>query len=143
MKSETNELHELAVLARRSIEPGLLRDGAGRPVSAGTCLHACLVVAMLLRRFGRGVPAVRGGSAGYGALDTSGEWRGHYWVEAQMKSGSIFVVDVTADQFGHEAVVVLPLSQSSERYRNGPQCEVDEAFEELANEFNCRDLFAA
>lgn len=141
--SEIADLKELASLARRSIEPGLPIDGSGRPLSTGSCLHACLIVVMLLKRFGNGKAAVRGGSDGAGALDTSGKWRGHYWVEARTPSGQTFVVDVTADQFGHESVVVMPLGVSSGRYRKGPQCEVDEAFTELANEFSCRDMVAA
>lgn len=141
--SEATELQEIGNLARRSIEPGLLGDGSGGPKSAGACLHACLIVVMLLTRFGHGKPVVRGGSDDAGALDTSGKWRGHYWVEVQTLSGPSFVVDVTADQFGHEAVAVMPLSLASERYRKGPQCEVDEAFAELANEFSCRDIVAA
>jgi hypothetical protein len=142
MMAEKNELHDIAILARRSIEPGLPTDGAGNPISKGACLHACLVVSMLLLRFTCVIPTVRGGSAGSGALDTTGQWCGHYWVEAQMGSGSTFVVDVTADQFGYEPVVVLPLSQSNERYRKGAQWEVDELFKDLVNDFQCRDLFA-
>lgn len=137
------ELQELAELARRSIEPGLQGDGSDGPKSAGACLHACLVVVMLLKRFGRGTPVVRGGSGGAGALDTFGQWRGHYWVEVQTPNGQTFVVDVTADQFGHDAVIVMPINVASERYRTGPQREVDEAFADLANEFNCRDMVAA
>lgn len=132
------ELLALARMARRSIEPGLARDDAGRLISQGACLHACVVVAVLLRRFSQSVPTVRGGSAG--ALDTCGQWRGHYWIETTEPSGARFVVDVTADQFGHEAVVVLPLDQASGRYRPGPQSEVAEAFSDLAAEFNCLDL---
>ena len=89
---------------------------------------------MLMRRFGRGVPAVRGGSDGAGALDTSGNWCGHYWVETKMPSGSTFIVDVTADQFGHAAVVVMPLDAASARYRSAAQADVDEAFAELVAE---------
>lgn len=143
MKTDIHDVTELAISARRSIEPGLPSDGVGSLLSAGACLHACLVVVMLCKRFGQGVPAVRGGADRAGALDMSGRWCGHYWVEVQMPSGSTFVVDVTADQFGYEPVVVLPISQSMGRYRKGSQREVDDAFSKLASEMNCRDLVAA
>lgn len=55
--TESQELIQLATLARRSLEPGLQVNAAGSPVSAGACLHASLAVVMLLRRFGRGVGA--------------------------------------------------------------------------------------
>lgn len=141
--SEIVALREIADVARRSIEPGLQTDDTGVCTSAGACLHACLVVVMLLTKFGNCTPTVRGGPDGAGALDMFGNWRGHYWVEIQTRSGAMFVVDITADQFGHDAVVVLPLDETSERYRKGPQREVDEAFAELVNKFNCRDVVAA
>lgn len=141
--SEAMELREWAALARKSIEPGFGRDELGRPLSAGACLHACLVVVLVLRRFGRGRPTVRGGSGNEGALDTAGVWRGHYWVEVQMPSGTHFVVDVTADQFGYDAIVVMPLDSASSRYRVGPQAEVDEAFAELVDEYDCLDMIAS
>lgn len=142
-QSEQHELQELASLARRSIEPGLLGNGSDGPKSAGACLHACLVVVMLVKQFGRGIPVVRGGSDGAGALDSSGKWCGHYWVEIQMPSSSKFVMDITADQFGYAPIVVMPLNAASLRYCKGPQTEVDEAFAELVAEFCCKDLALA
>lgn len=137
---EIDELQELASLARQSLEPGLPRGAASAPNSAGACLHACLVLVVLIKRFGRGVPSIRGGSVGAGARDTLGQWRGHYWTVVRMPGGSEFVVDITADQFGHEPVVVMPLSAASDRYRYGPQAEVDAAFAEIAGEYGCEDL---
>ena len=131
---------KLAELARLSLEPGLLRDEAGRPESAGSCLHGCLLVVVLLKRFGQGAARVRGGAQGQGARDVHGHWRGHYWVEVYCASGAVFVVDITADQFGYEKVVVVPLAQSAERYRPGPQPEVTEAFADMVTEFGCWDL---
>lgn len=141
-QSELKDLQELAVLARRSIEPGLQDDQSGGARSSGACLHACLVVVVLLRRFGRGVPVVRGGSGSVaeGAIDATGQWRGHYWVVVQVPGGSEFVVDITADQFGYESVIVMPLEASSGRYRSGSQIDVDTAFNDLAVELDCEDL---
>lgn len=141
--TELQELQELASLARRSIEPGLQGNGSIGPKSAGACLHACLVMVILLKRFGRGVPVVRGGSDGSGAIDTAGQWCGHYWVVVRMPGGSEFVVDITADQFGYEPVVVMSIGAARDRYREGPQAEVDAVFVELAVECGCEDLVLA
>ena len=140
----SDELRQFAALARRSVESGLQQDDAGQPISAGSCLHASLVCILLLRRFGRGTACIRGGGPpAAGCLDASGELRGHYWVDVLTPEGEAFVVDVTADQFGYESVVVLDQLDSLHRYRPGPQAEVDEAFGGLAVEYGCRDLLAA
>lgn len=139
--SEAIELFHLAKLARQSIEPGLAVDSRGSPVSAGSCLHAALIFMILLKRYGQGVPAVRGGADG--ARDLAGQWRGHYWVEVLMPSGDSFVVDVTADQFGHPPLVVRPLKDANKYYRPGPQAEVDSALLDLAKEMECLDLIAS
>lgn len=138
-----DDLDLLANAARRLLEPGLQVDLVGQPVSDGSCLYAALLVVMLMARYGSGRATVRGGGPNQaGARDVGGALRGHYWVEVQTPDGGEFVVDVTADQFGFEPVVVLPLKQSRERYLPGPQDEVDAAFTELAEEFGCRDLIA-
>jgi hypothetical protein len=142
--TSSDELRQFADLARRSVEPGLQHDLRGQPISSGACLDASLIFVELLRRFGRGTAQVRGGGLpGAGALDARGTWRGHYWVEVVTPEGEAFVVDVTADQFGFEPVIVLPLQESIQRYRPGPQDEVDEAFGDLAVEYGCRDLLVA
>jgi hypothetical protein len=137
---EIDELLDLARLARRSLEPGLPRSASSAPNSAGACLHACLVIVVLLKQFGRGVPLIRGGADGAGAKDTLGNWCGHYWTVVRMPSGSEFVVDITADQFGYAPVVVMPLHEARESYRDGPQEEVDAAFLELSQEYGCEEL---
>ncbi|MEJ6003765.1 hypothetical protein [Paucibacter soli] len=135
------DLHDLAQLARRSIEPGLQAGADGVAKSAGSCLYAALVVVLLCKKFGGYSAIVRGGPEG--ARDSKGIWRGHYWVEVDVPSAGVFVVDVTADQFGYEPVVVLALEQARDRYQPGPQLDVNEAFEDLAQEFQCRDMVAA
>lgn len=139
-----DELRQFADSARRSVDPGLQNDLRGQPISAGSCLHASLIFVLLLRRFGRGTARIRGGGPPTsGCLDRSGELRGHYWVDVLTSERDAFVVDVTADQFGYEQVVVMPLPESLLRYRPGPQDEVDEAFGEVVAEYRCRDLLAA
>lgn len=138
------QLHEVAALARRSLEPGLPCDSRGAAVSSGACLHAALVFLLLWRRFGQGAARVRGGAPpAAGCLNQAGALCGHYWVEVDTPDGEAFVVDLTADQFGYEPVVVMPLALASRSYRPGPQQEVDEALDDLALEFGCRDLLAA
>lgn len=140
MKADV-ELREMAALARRSLEPGLPCDAGGAAKSAGACLHASLVFVLLWRRFGQGAARVRGGGPpASGCLNEAGVLCGHYWVEVKTPDGEAFVVDLTADQFGYEPVVIMPLVQASTRYRPGPQPEVDEALDDLALELGCRDL---
>lgn len=54
-----------------------------------------------------------------GMLDADGRWRGHYWVASQPDpedpEAPRLYVDVTADQFGHEGVVVA--REDDPRYR--------------------------
>lgn len=132
---EASGIYDLARLARRSIEPGLPLDLDGKTISAGACLHAALVVIMLCRRFWGYPCLVRGGHEG--ARDVRGVWHGHYWVEVQVPAAGVFVVDITADQFGHAPVVVLTLEESRSLYRPGVQSEVDNAFESIMQEFQC------
>lgn len=131
-------LLEIASLARKSIDPGLLLLPDGKRASAGSCLHACLVLALLLKRFSSMRFSVRGGGPDEGgAVDCWGVLRGHYWLEVHVDGG--FVVDITADQFGYDAVVVMPLADSYSRYRPGPQEDVSSAFNELVWEFSCEE----
>lgn len=140
----SDELRQFAAITRRSVEPGLQQDALGQPISAGSCLQASLVFILLMRRFGGGSARIRGGAPPTaGCLDRSGTLRGHYWVEVLTAEGTTFVVDVTADQFGYEPVVVLPLPESLQLYRPGPQDEVEEAFGKAVAQYGCHDLLAA
>jgi hypothetical protein len=122
---------------RMALEPGFVPSENGCTPSSGACLHASLVVAMSVNRFGPGNACIRGGDGGvgHGARAVDGGWHGHYWVEATLPSGQCFVVDITADQFGHEPVRVLALAESACDYRPGPQDEIDEAALFLAEQF--------
>lgn len=135
------ELRRCAELARRSIDPGLNRTAAGAIDSRGSCLHASLLFAVLLLKLGPGRPVFRGGPDGMGARGVDGSWYGHYWLEVGMPSGATYVVDITADQFGYEPVVLMPVERSRERYRAGEQAFVDRAVAELAKALGCDSLF--
>lgn len=100
----------------------------------GSCLHASVLAASLWNRFHGGGAMVRGGDGELqqGIRDVQGAWHGHYWCEIELAKGR-FIVDITADQFGHEAVRVLPYETAfGTQYRAGDQVLVDAAVEKLA-----------
>lgn len=110
------------------LEPGLQGFDTGRPISAGACLHASWLLKNVLEKFAECKAIIRGGGDGDGgARDVSGDLQGHYWVEAVTSNGARFVADITADQFGHQPVVILPLNESAGMYHPGDQEAVDEA----------------
>lgn len=127
---------EFCRVIRRALEPGLPGFASGAPVTAGACLHASFLLSDSLARFTGCSTAIRGGDGKKdgGALGRDGTWYGHYWVEATRADGQCFVADITADQFGHAPVVVMPLEEAVIRYRPGHQPTVDEAVSALAGE---------
>lgn len=133
------ELVEIAALARRALEPRLQRDEEGRPIPGGSCLYGSVLVAELVERFGQARALIRGGSGDgcTGALDTDGEWQGHYWVEVE-RNGLILVVDITGDQFGHEPVRILGVDEARSVLAPGPQEIVDEAASMIRREIGMR-----
>ena len=89
--------------------------------TAGTCLHGSILLQQALDRFADCETVVRGGDGAGdgGALDKTGAWHGHYWVEGLTRDGKPFLADITADQFGWPPIVVLPLEEGRERYQPG------------------------
>jgi hypothetical protein len=59
-----------------------------------------------------------------GLLDQDGQWRGHFWVEGKLPTGETIIVDVTADQFGHEQLIVTDVEDH--RYRKNVLPQHDE-----------------
>ena len=102
--------------------------------TAGTCLYAAFILRMSLEKFGGCHAIVRGGDGlrDGGALDSTGAWRGHYWVEGTTPDGDAFVADVTADQFGHPPVYFERTDAARARYAPGDDETVAEAVRELA-----------
>lgn len=127
MSDALAELRDRAKDLRRVFEvclsatPGL--DG-----TRGTCLYAAVLLAQVINKFGPGSAIVQGGDgiADGGILGADGEWHGHYWVRVRIRGAGAFIVDITADQFGHDTVVVLPLHEARGRYVAGDQATVDE-----------------
>lgn len=122
------DLKSFAETTRRALEPGLECDADGGAISAGSCLYASILLAETLGRFSLSSAVIRGGSGerGQGARGVDGQWHGHYWVEVMTAAGEHLVIDITADQFGHEPVRVLPYAKASD-YNPGEQSEVDSA----------------
>jgi hypothetical protein len=107
----------------------LLAQAMSTAETAGTCLYASVFLAHAVNQFTPYAAKVRGGDGegDGGYFDASGVAHGHYWVEARGEQPTeAWVLDVTADQFGAEAVVMMPLSMSRENYRPGSQLLVDE-----------------
>lgn len=129
---ELPQLMDLAYAAR-SIHERLLRLSYGNTKTAGSCLYGTYLLAEMLKQFMPGsVVTVRGGD-GQGAggyQDALGQWHGHYWVELEF-SGELLVMDITADQFGSDPVVVLPLATAF-AYIPGCQALVEEHLREVA-----------
>jgi len=94
--------------------------------TAGTCLHACILVCSCIKAFLPQQQAlIRGGDGcgDGGFLDANGVIHGHYWVECNVGSDR-WIVDISADQFGSEAPLVLPYAMAHQ-YIPGDQGVVD------------------
>lgn len=138
-----NEIRKFAWDTRGVMEPGLLRDGDGGVLSAGSCLHMSVMAQYLMRRFKICDSIVRGGNGSNetGCQGRDGSWNGHYWLECfnfpeknPEADGLRFVMDLTADQFGWDAVRVIAL-EKAKGYSPSDQSEVDEAAEKLRQDF--------
>lgn len=94
----------------------------------GSCAFACFLAKELMQRFTKFKIMIRGGDGlgdgGYRAAD--GNMHGHYWLEVGC-THETYIVDITADQFGSEPVVILPLAAANQ-YINGCQDIVDDHF---------------
>ncbi len=94
--------------------------GPPRPamVSQWTCVRSSMFLMRALHRCGIAArlqsgqpPKEAAGVAGQDCgLFTTAGWTGHAWVEANG-----FVIDITADQFGHAPVIVSPASDPTYR----------------------------
>ncbi len=132
------DLREFAYELRRMMEPGLLKTDAGQVISAGSCLHMSVMAQIFMRKYKICESVIRGGSGedGQGCQATDGSWHGHYWLECFRQGGITdprFVVDLTADQFGWEAVRIIPLAEA-QGYCPGSQPEVDAEVATLTSE---------
>lgn len=84
------------------------------PLSTGMCRFSSIFLHPILEdRTGRSWKMVGGetrdGDVG-GMMDSNGEWQPHYW----LTDGNM-IVDVTADQFGHDPIILTDYADP--RYR--------------------------
>ncbi len=114
-------LYAMATTARTFLAPHWTRWhevwGQSSPTVASqwTCVRSSLFLMKALGRCGidarleSGQPMKR--ASGVVSEDcglfTAGGWMGHAWVEANG-----FVIDITADQFGHAPVIVIPANDA-------------------------------
>jgi len=148
---------------REFLEPRWLDWKAGRwsdaPASAHMCRVSSLFAAQALAEAVGGTWDVRGGWAELpadlrpdeeetldigsfpgGMRDASGAWQGHYWAygyDLDDLDATGLIVDLTADQFGHAAVVVaheddpryreniLPYDEAMGRHMDGSRMRCD------------------
>ena len=120
-------LDELARF-HRDLYCRLLHESTGQADVGGACFYAAVLVRESIARFTSFEARVRGGDGqgdgGFRSRD--GTWHGHYWTEARdPATGQGWVIDLTADQFGEDAVRVLPLEAASRQYHPGDQAVVD------------------
>ncbi len=116
-----------------------IRPDPGQAPTHNTCLYASTLLAEMLHRFGGCRATIRGGDGqdDGGYVAAQGVQFGHYWVEAVTADGQAFVCDITADQFGGEPVVVLPVQDCLDRYVCGNQEVVSRQADELMAQILC------
>ncbi|MGO4683474.1 hypothetical protein [Hyphomicrobium sp. 2TAF46] len=121
-------LHRVAVAARDFLEPVWLEWhrawAPGVPDPAIPSTHTCGRTSLFLQEilgleglhaeWASGVPrlAEMGPEIGPYGFFAGGRWEGHAWVEC-----AGWIVDITADQFGADPVIVTPTTDS--RYKRG------------------------
>ncbi|MCC2917687.1 hypothetical protein EKO17_21050 [Enterobacter hormaechei subsp. xiangfangensis] len=120
-----DELKAVANVARL-IFIAILEDCQPGVSTEGTCAYSTVLVKMMLEsRTGYKVTQKGGDGQGDGGYFDAAGGHGHYWVEVDTAAGA-YVVDITADQFGADPVVVVPASNP--QYVPGDQQLVDEQF---------------
>ena len=88
-------------------------------------MYGSILVSMLLEKFSGVRTRIAGGDgAGDGGIVTPEGMKGHYWVVANVH-GMLFIVDITADQFGMDSIIYKGLKDAPE-YVEGHQALVDE-----------------
>lgn len=117
------------------IHRSLLSSALHTHDATGSCLHAAILLHSMVTHFCPDATAlIRGGNGsddGY-YLDANGRKHGHYWIEISTGRNS-FVADITADQFGDDAPILLPVRKAAQ-YHAGCQQVVDE---HVAGEMHC------
>lgn len=130
---ELDKILEMATEIR-SMFINMLKDSMNTDTTQGSCAFACFFAKTVFDRFTDYQTAYRGGDGhgDGGYIDADGIHHGHYWLNIQTATQA-YIVDITADQFGADPVVVLPLSKA-EQYVSGCQEIVEDHFSDLLEE---------
>lgn len=123
--------------------PWVRRQLAGLPPTTGFCRGASAAVKLVLAEVfpdvewrlagGYGIEhAELAPTADYiepgcfpgGMIGDDGLWRGHFWVEGELRHFGTVIIDLTADQFGHEPILVT--SPEDGRYRRNANVPPEE-----------------
>ena len=109
----------------------MLQDSMQSSNTTGSCAYACVILKKAFQQFTEFNTHFRGGDglADGGYMNEQGQLFGHYWLEVNTPSET-YVVDITADQFGGEAVIIIPHKQATQ-YLAGNQDTIDEHFVEI------------
>lgn len=127
-------LEHFAHDCRLLLQQALAEVGVG---IEGSCFYASELLHAALQNFW--VPGEVGrfsvieggdGETDGGIIDANGDLCGHYWIRAGDTQQN-FVVDITADQFGLPAILVLPYSVAAEWYRPGSQTTISDHIKEF------------
>lgn len=127
------KIFEHATLMRGVLQRALM-DAIKTEDTTNTCAYACVLLSVSLSKFFGLDVAFQGGDGNGdgGYVCDDGVSNGHYWIKATNRaSGEVWVVDITADQFGGPPVVVEPLSLCEARYVPGDQKKVNDGMNEV------------
>jgi hypothetical protein len=129
-----NDLIEIVKHTREIFEMMIL-EGLDTQDMHGTCGIATLFLKYLLEKFTDYRCVARGGDGllDGGYIDHQGQSHGHYWLEVETPLNR-FVVDITANQFGGECIVILPVDMAHQ-YVLGCQEIVDLHMHEIQKVF--------
>lgn len=122
---------ELKIIANhtRQVFLAMLEDSMPGKDTEGACAYATLLLKSMLFTHTEFTTTPKGGDGqGDGGYFDATRGHGHYWLEVDTPAGA-YVVDITADQFGADPVVVVPANNP--QYVPGNQQLVDEQFIEF------------
>ncbi|BDA57965.1 MULTISPECIES: hypothetical protein [Enterobacteriaceae] len=132
MTQQHSHPREAVEMSRRIFE-NLISSSLNSSDTTGTCMYGSILVSMLLEKFSGVRTRIAGGDGvDDGGILTAAGMKGHYWVVANV-NGMLFVVDITADQFGMDKIVYKGLKDAPE-YIEGHQITIDEHVHETLHQ---------
>ncbi|EOT5430086.1 hypothetical protein VSS22_24830 [Klebsiella pneumoniae] len=132
MTQQFSPPREVVEMSRRIFE-NVISSSLNTADTTGTCMYGSILVSMLLEIFSGVRTRIAGGDGvGDGGILTAAGMKGHYWVVANVH-GMLFVVDITADQFGMDKIVYKGLKDAPE-YIEGHQITIDDHVHETLHQ---------